>query len=219
MSNILDLPQSFIDDEEEVLVIDNYANVYSPSTRHDGMVVAQKCLVRKGKYKDTPTTIKGLNDPSHPKLPGISYLVKETNFQDVGGGLMTFEKQFATLPTIWFEYEEVSYRADYNGRINYRNRAGIGASWHRTRNVVAKATHYYLPKPFVPKLIVPDSDNAGRLYAFNFSYYYNTPPQSKLSKGWEDYDTPQGLTLAIAPDRIQRYMGDIYEFIRYTIEL
>lgn len=219
MSKVLDLPASFLTNEESVLVLDELPKIYSPSTRHDGIIIAQKCLVRKNKYKDTSTTIE-TNQPvsSHPKWNG-SYLVKETNFQDIGGGLMIFEKHYATLPTIWFEYEEVSYRADYNGKINYRNRAGIGASWHKTRNTIAKATHYYLPKPLIPTAVVPDSDNAGKLYAFNFAYYFNTPPQARLSKGWEDYDSPQGLTIAIAPDKIQRYMGDLYEFVRYTIEL
>lgn len=215
-----DLPASFLNDEDATLVIDPNSNFYRPDSRHDGIVRIEKCLVRKGHYKEIeiePASGNLVTSSSH----NLSFLVKETNFQDIGGGLLTFDRHYATYPTPWFEYEEVSYRADYDGTINYRNKAGIGASWHATRNTLAKVNYYYINKKFLPTTSVPDTSTSGTTYADDFTRFFNTAPQSRLGYDWESYNTPSSppLKVVIAPDTITKYLGGIYEFKRYTMEL
>ena len=97
-----DLPEDFLENEEAVLVLDSFASFYRPRMESDGVVYVEKCVVRKSKYVPTePLSVK--SDKNN------AYLVKETNFQDIGGGLRQFERHYATLPSDWFDFERVSY--------------------------------------------------------------------------------------------------------------
>ena len=86
--------------------------------------------------------------------------------------------------------------------------------------MLAKATRYYIRGEGLPSNVVPDGDTASTDYVNNFDFYYNFEPEGRLGRNWEDYEAPEDppRVSAIAPDTITRYMGDIYEFTRHTIE-
>lgn len=221
MSRIFDFPESFQNDENATLLLDANHNVYQPRDVSDGVVYVEKHLVRKGKFVPIEKVYEGGNlitSPTHTN----AYLIEETNFQDIGGGLQTFERHYATLPSSWYDFQEVSYRTVYWGAINWRTRSLFGgATWHTQRNVLAKATRYYIPESEIPTNIVPEDDNQATLYAFDFTKIYAQEPEGRLGRDWEDYvpDPTNPKIVVIAPDKVQKYMGHIYEFIRYTIEV
>ena len=229
MSRFFDFPDgsiegqtNFKNDESAILVIDENRNVYKPQREHDGIVYVQKYLVRKGQY--TREALHYIDDAGKEQLTAHptksnAFLVKETNFQDIGGGLQTFERHYATFPTTWYEFEEVSYQTAYYGVINYRGRSGEGADWSISRKVLAQATHYYFKKSDVPTTRVPDTKTAGTQFVDDFTRFYNIPPQSTLGRNWENYTPEETLKISvIAPDKIVPYMGEIYELTRYTIQ-
>ena len=230
MSRVFDFPDGsivgqtdFQNTDSATIIVDASFNAYKPRREHDGIVFVQKCLVRKGQYVREPLHYIDENGEeqltTHPTISD-AFLVKETNFTDVGGGLQTFEKHYATFPTTWYEFEEVTYQTAYYGVINYRGRGGEGADWSAARNVLAKADNYYFKKSDVPTERVPDTRTAGTDFVDDFTKFYNIPPQSALGKNWEQYDTPEEdlTTTVVSPDRIIPYMGEIYELTRYTIQ-
>jgi len=213
VSRTFDFSDEFLNDENAVIVLDANHNFYKPQVEHDGVVFVEKCLVRKGKYVPDVNLTPSANR-------GNAFLVKETNFQDVGGGLQTFEKHFARIPTTWFDYVQVSYRTLWWGAINYRSSSGGGDSWDKTRASAAKATHYYVTKSVLNSLsAVPETDTNGEDYVDDFSRIYTMIPQSRFGYNFESRIGKLGQTIAIAPDKIRVYMGDIYEFVRYTIDV
>ena len=206
MSRTFDFSDEFLDNLNSVLVLDENFNFYKPRMEHDGVVYVEKCLVRKGRYIPSELTNQSGFPYAKPNRSD-AFLVKETNF----------ERHYATIPTTWFDYQQVSYRALWDGTINYVSEAGGGDSWSKTRITSAKATHYYFNKNQLPTIPVPfqDEDN-GQTYVNDFSRIYTTAPRSSLGRNWEDQIGSQGILVAIAPDRITPYMGDIYELIRFT---
>lgn len=215
---VYDLPDSFLNDEKAVFVLDANASFYQPRKETDGFVLVEKCLVRKGQFVETPLTDNNGNLVASSSRTD-AFLVDETNFTDIGGGLQTFERHYATFPTTWYQYEEVSYQTAYYGVINNKDRVTGTGAWSKTRSVLAKATHYYLRKNDIPTQRVPDEVNAGIEYVNDFTKYYNIAPRAIVTN-WENYTAPLDppVVVAITPDRIKPYMGRIYEFIRYTIE-
>lgn len=213
MSNLVyDFSDEFLNDENAIIVLDFNRNVYKPQVEHDGLVFVEKCLVRKGKYNPT-----ALLTPS--SVRANAFLVDEVNFQDVGGGLQIFERHYATMPTTWFDYTQVSYRTLWWGALNYRSPSGGGDSWDKTRASAAKATHYYFKKSDVPSIPVPDTETNGQDFVTDLTKTYTMYPQSRFGRRFEDSIGRIGQTIAIAPDRISVYMGDIYELVRYTIDI
>ena len=133
-----DIPVSFKENLKEILVIDEHFKIYQPDIKHDGIVKVELCLVRKDQYVETElTTNDGELVPS-PTLP-TAFLVDETNFQDIGGGLQTFERHYATFPSTWYDFKEVTYRTTYWGAINWRTWGGNTKSWHREKKCVSKS--------------------------------------------------------------------------------
>lgn len=215
MSRTFDFSDEFKNNENAVIVLDENFNFYKPQMEHDGVVFVEKCLVRKGKYIPTPLSDSS-GSPVTKSNKSNAFLVKETNFQDVGGGLEMFEKHYATFPTIWFDYEQVSYRALWNGKINYRSKSGGGDAWDKTRNTQAKATHYYFSKNTVPTIPVPEGSENGETFLNDFTKTFTFAPESTVGGNWENNLGTIGKTVVIAPDKISIYMGEIYELVRYT---
>lgn len=235
MSNLVeDFPEE-LEPDKAVIVVDPFLNVYQPRRESDGVVYVEKCLLRKGQYNFDYNVEKFLDPDTNEMIASTThtnaYLVKETNFQDIGGGMQTFEKHYATFPTPWYEFVEVTYQTSHYGVINYRDKEGQGADWSKARTVLAKANHYYFQRKDIPLTRVPDTQNAGIDYLNDyqtdifgnitkFNSHYNIAPQSRAGRNWETYvegdDTLK--TTVIAPDDIRPYMGNIYEFIRYTIQ-
>lgn len=209
----LDLPQSIRDSDNEVLVLSSFHNVYQPSNEHDGQVFVEKCLVRKSNYIALPLNTEKILANKR------SYLVQETNFQSVNGGFTTFERHYATLPSDFFDFAEVSYRALWWGAVNYRSIVGSGASWDATRFTLAKRTHRFFLEKDLPTSPVPEGDEVGETFANDFTRVFTIAPESRLGQRWEKQTTLVGKDIAIAPDTVNVYMGNIYEFIRHTITI
>jgi hypothetical protein len=220
MSRIFDFPESFQNDENAILLIDANNSVYQPNDVSDGVVYVEKYLVRKGKFRETERLDENEDLVASTIRPN-AFLVDETNFQDIGGGLQTFERHYATFPSSWYDFQEVSYRTVYWGAINWRSRSGTGATWQTERKVLAKATRYYLKHKDVPTDKVPEDDLQATKFADRFDIYYAFEPEGRLGRNWEDYipDPNNPTKVVIAPDSIRKYMGYIYEFTRYTIEI
>ena len=83
------------------ILLDANARFYQAQAQGDAYVYVEKYAARKGDF--TPAAI-GTSADSRS-----AYLVKETNYTDIGGGLVTFERHFAVLPGEWFSYEQVTY--------------------------------------------------------------------------------------------------------------
>lgn len=208
-----DLPEDFLENEDAVLVLDKRHNIYLPrqeSSLNNALVYVERCVVRKDKYVEL--------DPLSKKSDLDAYLVKETNFTDIGGGLRQFERHYLTFPSSWFDYQPVSYRAVWFGAINYRNLVGQGATWDITRTALAKATRHYFFKDDLPTTAVPEGDNVGKTFVNDFNFTYTIAPESRIGRNWDGYTTPQNPSeIAIAPDKISVYLGEIYELTRFTM--
>jgi hypothetical protein len=209
---ILDFNKEFKDNPRLIQVVDKDFLTYKPRVESDGVVHVEKCLARKDQYINTELGTK--------KSDRNAYLVKETNKQPVGGGLMTFERHYATIPDTWYDYELISYRVLWDGRVNYRNNFnGSGSSWDRTRKSIARAERRYFLEsenvfgiPVLPTQAVSDrDDNAGTNFVDDFTKIYTVPPESR--------NAGSNFKRVIAPDRVQVYMGNIYELTRFTIVL
>lgn len=80
-------------DLSEPWLIDPNANVYLADTNFpDSLVYVEKYAMLKGTYQ--PLT-RGEGSNYHEK----AYLVAETNFDDIGGGVRTFERHYARVPS------------------------------------------------------------------------------------------------------------------------
>lgn len=209
---ILDFNKEFKNNQNLIITIDPNFNAYKPRAESDGFVFVEKCLCRRDRYIKTPLGEK--------KSDRDAYLVKETNQTQVGGGLVSFERHYATIPSTWFDYELVTYRVIWNGRVNYRNNFnGSGSSWDKTRKSIATAERRYffesentLGIPVLPTERVEDRiDTAGTLFVDDFTKLYTVAPES-LGAG-------NNSKRVIAPDRVELYMGNIYELTRFTIIL
>ena len=201
MSRVFDFSDEFLDNENAVLVLDANFNFYKPRMEHDGVVFVERCLVRKGKYVPTPLSDSSGNLTAK-KSNSNAFLVKETNFSDVGGGLQTFERHYATIPTTWYQYEQVSYRTLWWGAINYRSSSGGGNSWDKTRTTSAQAYYYYFTKNELPTIPVPQGDLVGRDYLNDFTRVFTIAPESRVGGNWEGQAGGYGTNVAIAPDKM-----------------
>lgn len=213
-----DLPEAMLGintEGEEYLVngegaeqlLDGNFNYYKPRMEHNGIVYVEKWLVAKDKWKKKTGLV--FNNKG-------GLLVKETNFQDVGGGMRTYERHFATLPSPWYQYEEVTYRTNWRGSINHRDSSGGGSSWDKTRRVLARATHYYFYDYDLPTATVPEQRDAGKDFINDFTRIFTIAPSSSVTQ-WELNKSDGEIEVVIAPDKISVYMGRIYELVRYTV--
>lgn len=83
------------------ILLDANARFYQAQPQGNAYVYVEKYAARKGDF--TPAAIGTSADNRD------AYLVKETNYKDIGGGLVTFERHFAVIPNEWFSYEQVTY--------------------------------------------------------------------------------------------------------------
>lgn len=212
MAITLDFEKSYTNNLDQQKVLDLNMNIYRPNDRTDGLVYVEKVFCKKDRFKTTPLGTR--------KSDRNAFLIKETNQTDVNGGFMTFEKHYATIPSTWYEYELMTYRELWDGRVNYRNNFnGSGSSWDKTRKSIARAERRYFFEnqnsfgiPVLPTDFVPDGDdNAGTNFVDDFTKIYTVSPESQRSG--------TAIERVIAPDKIQLYLGNIYELTRYTIIL
>ena len=90
MSNVIhDLPINFFD--EANLLDPNFGFGLQDTNIPTSKIYTEKYAAKKGDYNFLPI---GTPSASHPQ----AVLYEESNFQDIGGGLMTFVRKYAQIP-------------------------------------------------------------------------------------------------------------------------
>mgnify|MGYP003331757412 CR=1 FL=1 len=213
MTNILDLPIEAADGEVPLL-LDANAGFYEAREKGNAYVYVEKYAINKNNY--IPLKIGTANE-QRPK----TYLVKETNYTDIGGGFISFERHYAVVPDSWFDYQVVSYKVVKNtiaqsifgqddviiGSETLINDAESTISGNEyvfrvdlnTQNtVLAKAIRkYYLEKD----LSSADLQINNRQISFRGSPFIG------------------GSLFRLVPDNVQVYLGDIYEVTSFEVTL
>jgi len=189
----LDLP-TIAASGEAPLLLDANSTTYNLLPVAGGTVFVETYAQKKTHYKElaigTPSVVR-------PE----TYLIKEQNFRDIGGGFWKWERHYAVKPESWFDYQLVSFSYGYRffiiigtsitqtAHVNTRlDTAGGG-----TDSTIAAATRTYYLKPELDALSL------------------NTNPPALSA------ETPATFTDAIIrEDEINIYAGNIYERIVYT---
>ena len=87
-------------DGNEPLLLDANAGFFEAQKRGEAYVYVERYAIKKTAYQPLP-----IGTPSD--IRSDAYLVKETNYRDVGGGFVTFDRQFAVVPNSWFDYQQI----------------------------------------------------------------------------------------------------------------
>jgi hypothetical protein len=112
-----DLPQNFFN--QATLVDANYSFSLFDRNVPNSRVYVEKYVAKKGEYNFTPI---GTASASHPD----AYLFEESNFIDIGGGMVTFERKYAVVPESHEELVTVPVRT---GRVS-----GVAGTEFSTQN-------------------------------------------------------------------------------------
>lgn len=226
-----DLPPASSNGSQPLLLDANAGN-YSTLPNGGGIVFIERYAIRKPFVRR-----QAINTTSN--IRPETYLVKETNYTDVGGGWFEFERHYAEVPATWFEFRELSISGvsattvtrqeippplegqdpliqltfTYRTIINSDNTDVRLPVFARRNNfqasVVAKATKTYFLESQIESVIIRQ-------------------PQSQVSvssisiiEGQSEVDTSSIVVpeAVVAPDEINLHMGKIYERTRFTASL
>ena len=148
-----DLPPQSGNGTVPLLLDGNFRN-YSTLENGGGVVFVERYAVRKQFVNrqaiGTPSAIR-------PE----TYLTQETNFTDVGGGWLEFERHYSELPASWFEFELVGVQCSVTRRARLVQEGaelvrqqriarlsiflpGFGTSSGESYPTLAKATYRYV---------------------------------------------------------------------------
>lgn len=177
------------------ILLDANARFYQAQAQGDAYVYVEKYAARKGDF--TPAAI-GTSADSRS-----AYLVKETNYTDIGGGLVTFERHFAVLPGVWFNYEQVTFVKQ--GRYN---RYGLDLQT------------VYNPEEVLPAGLsdfIEYTNTLTRLAKATRTYYL----QDGFDESVVQLETPGHINqtgeIRIRPDTVRVFMAGILEVTSYII--
>ena len=177
------------------ILLDANARFYQAQAQGDAYVYVEKYAARKGDF--TPAAI-GTSADSRS-----AYLVKETNYTDIGGGLVTFERHFAVLPGEWFNYEQVTFVKQ--GRYN---RYGLDLQT------------VYNPEEVLPAGLsdfIEYTNTLTRLAKATRTYYL----QDGFDESVVQLETPGHINqtgeIRIRPDTVRVFMAGILEVTSYII--
>lgn len=185
MSAVYDMPEGSGGGLTPIL-LDANANVYPTLPNGGGLVFVERYAVRKILY--SPLAIDTEND-----IRTETYLVKETNLTDIGGGWYVFERHYAQVPETWFDYQQVSYSLGpvaLNTVVINPPSASV-----RQKSILAKATRTYYRESDLPALTTE-------------------PPSVTLTIGECTADNQ-----IIASDKMQIHLGKIYEVTTFTAQI
>lgn len=140
MSNLkYDLPR-ISGNGDAPLLLDKNAEVYNNLPTGKGYVYVERYAQKKSRYEPLAIGTPSVNRRN-------TYLIKEQNFRDIGGGLFEWERHYALVPESWYDYQVVSYRYykfSYFNTTFYLNPNFTGGN---TDSTLAKVTReYYLEK-------------------------------------------------------------------------
>ena len=177
------------------ILLDANARFYQAQAQGDAYVYVEKYAARKGDF--TPAAIGTSADNRS------AYLVKETNYTDIGGGLVTFERHFAVLPGVWFSYEQVTFVKQ--GRYN---RYGLDLQT------------VYNPEEVLPAGLsdfIEYTNTLTRLAKATRTYYL----QDGFDESVVQLETPGHINqtgeIRIRPDTVRVFMAGILEVTSYII--
>ena len=177
------------------ILLDANARFYQAQAQGNAYVYVEKYAARKGDF--TPAAI-GTSADSRS-----AYLVKETNYTDIGGGLVTFERHFAVLPGVWFNYEQVTFVKQ--GRYN---RYGLDLQT------------VYNPEEVLPAGLsdfIEYTNTLTRLAKATRTYYL----QDGFDESVVQLETPGHINqtgeIRIRPDSVRVFMAGILEVTSYII--
>lgn len=201
MAVIRNLPNS-----NGAFLLDADARFYQAQPQGNAYVYVEKYATLKDNF--SPLTI-GTRSSTRD-----GYLVKETNYTDIGGGLATFERHFAVLPTEWHTYEQVTYQ-----KLEMRNLDG------ETFTIINKDS--ITPGTAAMSTLLGTSTLSGYYMFFDGS----TSSLAKATRTYYQADTfqPEVLQLdqlahidpsgdvKVQPDSMRIYMPGIYEVTSYEI--
>lgn len=178
----------------DTFLLDANARFYQAQPQGNAHVYVEK---HAGRKNDVQPMLIGTGSDNRD-----AYLVKETNYNDIGGGLVTFERHFAVVPDEWFSYEQVTY---------------------------VKQGRYDLFGANPQTVINPESINSG---LSQFVEYTNTITtlakatrryylEGNLTADVLQLETPGHIDpsgeVAISPDTVRVYMAGIYEVTSYIL--
>lgn len=221
----LDLP--FLAGNGEVpLLLDANAGFYEGQKEGQSYVYVERYAVKKTAYEPLPLGTQSEQRPD-------AYLVKETNYSNIGGGFITIDRHYAIkpgfldqeepippgelAPIAWFDLEAITYTRQERGAIGFPDPFQI------TINIES----YRFPDDGNLSFLVIDQ-KTNTVLARAARRYYRTEELEAL----EDadnlnlvprfYSFAPGTTLIqvpIAADRVRIYQGDIYEVTSFLADL
>jgi hypothetical protein len=176
-------------------LVDENAGFYYAQPQGNAHVFVEKYAVKKIDF--SPGSIGGTASSRD------GYLVKETNFSDIGGGLMTFERHYAVLPTAWDGYEIVSY-------IEQERYEGFGGA---EGQIVVNPE----ARPYGMFNFISNSNTVTRLAKATRTYYredgFNESIMDLEPVGYVD---PSG-EIKVRPDSFRVYMAGMFEVTSYYV--
>lgn len=173
---------------QQALLLDANASNYSTLPNGGGIVFVERYAIRK-----PFASRQAINTPS--TFRPETYLVKETNYTDVGGGWFEFERHYSEVPATWFDFKPISATVAVFSfaftRWVLNPRFGSG----RQIPIVATATRrYYLEE---------DLSEPGNVVL--------QPPEYELTGASVTFED-----VIVSPDDVTVHLGKIYEVTRYT---
>jgi hypothetical protein len=187
MSNVTnDLPVDSAEGEEPLL-IDANAGFYEAQPRGKSYVFVERYVQKKVFFEPLP---EGTESSIRPK----TYLIKTTNYQDIGGGLVMFDRHYAQIPLEWFDYQVIAVTTAWVGGLLdsfYYVNPNFSGGVQRNTSVLAKATRRYYLEANLPTLL-----------------NINVPQQTTLGpfKGSVTFNN-----ILVREDDVSIYQGNIYQ--------
>lgn len=193
MSDLInyDLPIESADGEEPLL-IDGNAGFYEAQPRGKSYVYIERYVQKKVFF--TPL-LEGTESSIRPK----TYLVKTTNYQDMGGGLVMFDRHYAQIPESWFDYQVVAVSTAWVGGLLdalYYVNPNISGGFDRNTSILAKVTRNYYLESELPSILNLEA------------------PTYFLPGGFSGFQIFPNII--VREDDVGIYLGKIYEVAEFT---
>jgi hypothetical protein len=208
MSNVTnDLPVDSAEGEEPLL-IDANAGFYEAQPRGKSYVFVERYVQNKTFFAPLP---EGTESSIRPK----TYLIKTTNYQDMGGGLVMFDRHYAQIPLAWFDYQVVNittaFRGGFAGRITINPAFTHGVE--RNRSVLAQVTRRYYLESQIPLNL---NLNAPEINRDVIAIIETTIVDGIRITQVVGYQPASFQNVVLREDDVSIYQGNIYEVATFT---
>ena len=193
MSDLInyDLPVESAEGEEPLL-IDANAGFYETQPRGKSYVYIERYVQKKVFFTPLP---EGTESSIRPQ----TYLVKTTNYQEMGGGLVMFDRHYAQIPQSWFDYQVVAISTAWIGRLgnnaDYHVNPNFSGGFQRNTSVLAKVTRKYYLEKDIPANINLEAPNLFQIGGFSAIVTFTN--------------------VIVREDDVSIYLGNIYEVAEF----